>query len=51
MALANGVDIYALADRLGHADPAFTLRKYVHLAAGAGAKVRKAVRSMYARAA
>ncbi|MER6443984.1 tyrosine-type recombinase/integrase [Streptomyces venezuelae] len=51
MALANGVDIYALADRLGHADPASTLRKYVHRVVGAGSKVRNAIRSMYARAA
>ncbi|MFE3861110.1 tyrosine-type recombinase/integrase [Streptomyces goshikiensis] len=51
MALTNGVDIYTLADRLGHADPAFTLRNYVHRVAGAGAKVRQAVRSMYEKVA
>ncbi|MFF2191681.1 tyrosine-type recombinase/integrase [Streptomyces sp. NPDC058157] len=51
MMLDGGVDIYTLADRLGHADPAFTLRNYVHRVAGAGEKVRQAVRSMYGRAA
>ena len=50
MALDNGVDIYTLADRLGHADPAFTLRKYVHRVPNAGAKVRTAVRRMYGQA-
>ncbi|WP_258036645.1 MULTISPECIES: hypothetical protein [unclassified Streptomyces] len=43
--------MYTLADRLGHADPAFTLRKYVHGIAGAGSKIRIAVRSAYIRAA
>ncbi|MFD9402474.1 hypothetical protein ACFWA4_27080 [Streptomyces sp. NPDC060011] len=42
--------VYTLADRLGHADPAFTLRKYVHRVVGAGSKVRIAVRSAYTRA-
>ncbi|MFE2305055.1 tyrosine-type recombinase/integrase [Streptomyces sp. NPDC059411] len=51
MMLDGGVDIYTLADRLGHSDPAFTLRNYVHRVAGAGAKVRQAVRSMYGKAA
>ncbi|MGW3371737.1 tyrosine-type recombinase/integrase [Streptomyces hydrogenans] len=51
MMLDGGVDIYTLADRLGHADPAFTLRNYVHRVTGAGDKVRRAVRSMYGRAA
>ncbi|MEU4948041.1 tyrosine-type recombinase/integrase [Streptomyces lavendulae] len=51
MMLAGGVDIYTLADRLGHNDPAFTLRKYVHRVAGAGSKVRRAVQGMYGRAA
>ncbi|MFJ3204493.1 hypothetical protein [Streptomyces sp. NPDC086989] len=49
MMSAGGVD--TLADRLGHADPAFTLRNYVHRVAGAGAEVRQAVRSMYGRTA
>lgn len=47
MALDHGVDIYTLADRLGHADPAFTLRKYVHRVPNAGAKLRTALQSMY----
>ncbi|MFI5638283.1 tyrosine-type recombinase/integrase [Streptomyces goshikiensis] len=51
MMLDGGVDIYTLADRLGHSDPAFTLRKYVHRVAGAGSKVRLAVQGMYGRAA
>ena len=29
--LANGVDIRAVAEYLGHADPGFTLRTYTHL--------------------
>jgi len=51
MMINGGVDVYTLADRLGHADPAFTLRKYVHRIVGAGPKVRIAVRSAYSRAA
>ncbi|MFJ9247185.1 tyrosine-type recombinase/integrase [Streptomyces sp. NPDC101776] len=51
MMINGGVDVYTLADRLGHADPAFTLRKYVHRIVGAGSKVRIAVRSAYSRAA
>lgn len=51
MMIVGGVDVYTLADRLGHADPAFTLRKYVHRVTGAGSKVRTAVRSAYTMAA
>ncbi|MEV0039036.1 tyrosine-type recombinase/integrase [Streptomyces sp. NPDC050804] len=51
MMINGGVDVYTLADRLGHSDPAFTLRKYVHRVAGAGSKVRQAVKGMYAKAA
>ncbi|MFE7835959.1 tyrosine-type recombinase/integrase [Streptomyces sp. NPDC057474] len=51
MMINGGVDVYTLADRLGHADPAFTLRKYVHRIVGAGSKIRIAVRSAYTRAA
>ncbi|MFI2083280.1 tyrosine-type recombinase/integrase [Streptomyces rubiginosohelvolus] len=51
MMINGGVDVYTLADRLGHADPAFTLRKYVHRVVGAGSKIRIAVRSAYTRAA
>ncbi|MEU2679440.1 tyrosine-type recombinase/integrase [Streptomyces sp. NPDC007107] len=51
MMINGGVDVYTLADRFGHADPAFTLRKYVHRVVGAGFEVRIAVRSAYTRAA
>ncbi|MFI8928232.1 tyrosine-type recombinase/integrase [Streptomyces sp. NPDC053474] len=51
MMIEGGVDVYTLADRLGHADPAFTLRKYVHRVAKATTKVRGALRGMYAKAA
>ncbi|MFC9296924.1 tyrosine-type recombinase/integrase [Streptomyces sp. NPDC057011] len=51
MMVDAGVDVCTLADRLGHTDPAFTLRKYVKPVATAGDKVRAAVRSMYATAA
>ncbi|WYB32698.1 tyrosine-type recombinase/integrase [Streptomyces sp. SM1P] len=51
MMINGGVNVYTLADRLGHADPAFTLRKYVHRVVGAGSKIRIAVRSAYTRAA
>ncbi|MFF5880013.1 tyrosine-type recombinase/integrase [Streptomyces californicus] len=51
MMINGGVDVYTLADRLGHSDPAFTLRKYVHCVAGAESKVRQAVKGMYSKAA
>ncbi|WP_330457470.1 site-specific integrase [Streptomyces sp. NBC_00820] len=51
MALEHGVDIYTLSDRLGHSDPAFTLRKYVHRVPNAGAKLRAALRNIYEQAA
>ncbi len=51
MTINGGVDVYTLADRLGHADPAFTLRKYVQRIVGAGSKIRIAVRSACTRAA
>jgi site-specific recombinase XerD len=41
--LADGVDIRALADYLGHADPGFTLRVYCHLMPEAEDKARRAV--------
>ncbi|GGZ18919.1 hypothetical protein GCM10010300_73660 [Streptomyces olivaceoviridis] len=47
MTLSHGVDIYTLADRLGHSDPAFTLRRYVHRVPNAGDKLRAALRSVY----
>jgi hypothetical protein len=42
--------ICTLADRLGHADPAFTLRNDVRRVPNAGAKVRTALRRMYGQA-
>ncbi|WP_243869254.1 tyrosine-type recombinase/integrase [Streptomyces liangshanensis] len=51
MMINGGVDVYTLADRLRHADPAFTLGEYVHRVMGAGSKVRIAVRSAYTGAA
>jgi integrase len=41
--LAGGVDVRALAEYLGHHDPAFTLRIYAHLMPGAGEHARRAV--------
>jgi integrase len=41
--LAGNVDIRALADYLGHADPGFTLRVYCHLMPDAGERMRGAV--------
>nr|WP_277743092.1 tyrosine-type recombinase/integrase [Streptomyces sp. LX-29] len=42
-AINEGVDVYTLADLLGHEDPAFTLRRYVHRIKGAAEKARKAI--------
>ncbi|WP_052757630.1 tyrosine-type recombinase/integrase [Streptomyces yangpuensis] len=50
MMIEAGVDVATLADRLGHVGSSFTLKKYVRPVATAGDKVRRAVRSMYARA-
>lgn len=41
--LAEGVDIRALADILGHNDPGFTLRVYTHLMPSSTDKARRAV--------
>ncbi len=41
--LAGGVDVRALADYLGHHDPAFTLRIYAHLMPSAEVRALKAV--------
>ena len=41
--LGNGVDIRALAAYLGHTDPGFTLRTYVHLMPDAADRMRQAV--------
>jgi integrase len=42
-ALAEGVDIRALAEFLGHEDPGFTLRVYAHLMPQSKDRVRKAL--------
>jgi integrase len=41
--LRDGVDIRALAEYLGHSDPAFTLRVYCHLMSGSPDRIRLAV--------
>lgn len=41
--LSGGVDIKALAEYLGHADPGFTLRVYTHLMPSAGERMRAAI--------
>ncbi|WKU44535.1 tyrosine-type recombinase/integrase [Streptomyces sp. VNUA116] len=50
-AINEGVDVYTLADLLGHQDPAFTLRRYVHRVTGAVEKARKAIGKRYRLAA
>ncbi len=44
----NGVDIHAPAAYLGHSDPGFTLRTYVHLMPSADDRVRQAVDTDFA---
>jgi integrase len=46
--LANGVDIRALSEYLGHHDPGFTLRTYVHLMPDAADRTRQAIDAAYA---
>ena len=41
--LAGGVDVRALAEYLGHHDPAVTLRIYAHLMPGAETRALKAI--------
>jgi len=41
--LADGVDIRALAEYLGHSDPGFTLRVYTHLMPSAPERARDAI--------
>lgn len=48
MQLEHGVGPRALADYLGHADPAFMMRTYAHLMPEASAKAEAAVDAMYA---
>ncbi|MGW8887369.1 tyrosine-type recombinase/integrase [Streptomyces sp. NPDC055749] len=46
-AINEGVDVYTLADLLGHEDPSFTLRRYVHRVQGSMEKARKAIGKRY----
>ena len=41
--LHDGVDVRALSEYLGHADPGFTLRVYTHLMPSAADRMRQAV--------
>jgi integrase len=47
--LANGVDIRALSEYLGHHDAGFTLRTYTHLMPDADDRARQAIDTAYAR--
>jgi integrase len=48
MMLAGGVDIRALAQYMGHSDPAITLRTYIHLTGTAPDRARKAIETALA---
>lgn len=41
--LHGGVDVRALSEYLGHADPGFTLRVYTHLMPSAASRMREAI--------
>ncbi|MCX6400410.1 MAG: site-specific integrase [Propionibacteriales bacterium] len=45
--LEHGISPRALADYLGHSDPAFTMRVYAHLMPEAGAKAQAAVDAVF----
>lgn len=47
--LADGVDIRALAEYLGHSDPGFTLRIYTHLMPSAEERATAAIDRLFAR--
>jgi integrase len=47
--LADGVDIRALAEYLGHSDPGFTLRIYTHLMPSAEERATAAIDRVFAR--
>ncbi|KRC46471.1 MULTISPECIES: tyrosine-type recombinase/integrase [unclassified Nocardioides] len=47
--LENGISPRALADYMGHKDPAFMMRVYTHLMPGAGAKAQAAVDGLFAK--
>jgi integrase len=46
--LADGVDIRALAEYLGHSDPGFTLRVYCHLLPSGADRARRAIDRAFA---
>ncbi|WP_326811832.1 tyrosine-type recombinase/integrase [Streptomyces scopuliridis] len=46
-AINEGVDVYTLADLLGHEDPSFPLRRYMHCVTGAVDKALKAIGQRY----
>jgi integrase len=48
--LDDGVSIRAVAEYLGHADPGFTLRTYVHLMPDSEDRARNAIDAAHARA-
>ncbi|MFD4670936.1 hypothetical protein ACFWNN_14460 [Lentzea sp. NPDC058450] len=45
--LENGVSIKSLSVNLGHGDPGFTLRVYMHLMPSSGDKSRKATNALF----
>lgn len=47
MLLDTGENIRALAEYLGHANPAFTLRTYTHLMPSSSERTRKAVDQVF----
>ena len=47
--LAGGVSIKELADYLGHADPAFTLRVYAHLLPSSHDRARQVINDRFTR--
>jgi integrase len=48
--LEDGVSVRALADYLGHADPAFTLRVYTHLMPSSHERARDAIDRVFTQA-
>jgi integrase len=47
--LAGGVSVKELAEYLGHSDPAFTLRVYVHLLPSSHARARQVINERFTR--
>jgi integrase len=47
--LAGGVSIKELAEYLGHADPAFTLRVYAHLLPSSHDRARQVINERFSR--